>query len=195
MIYRYDFLADRRNVVSSVYLSQTIRRFRSKQTFDRLNTKRCTHVFKRTGIRSKKRCENTKRSMQRLFEYLDVSTFSISMASCLLENSWNALGLFGGRSPLFTFLVFSISTSLIFSRPNAKGRWPPLLLAPGNRGSCLSKAASNNGFYFHCSSWPSSSSSCRKLFHSYSVYFFTKFTYFYETSSDTVTGYHFTKKK
>lgn len=25
--------------------------------------------------------------------------------------------------------------------------------------------------------------------------FFTKFTYFYETSSDTVTGYHFTKKK
>lgn len=130
MMYRYDFLADRRNVVSSVYLSRTIRRFRSKQTFDRLNTKRCTHAFKRTGICSKKRCENTKRSMQRLFEYLDVSTFSISMASCLLENSWNALGLFGGRSPLFTFLVFSISTSLIFSRPNAKGRWPPSFSLP-----------------------------------------------------------------
>lgn len=52
------------------------------------------------------------------------------MAACLLENSWSALGLFGGRSPLFSFLVFSISTSLIFSRPNAKGRCPPSFSLP-----------------------------------------------------------------
>lgn len=40
MVYQYDFLADRRNVILSVYLRQIIGRFRSNETFNRPNTKK-----------------------------------------------------------------------------------------------------------------------------------------------------------
>lgn len=86
--------------------------------------------FRINGNYWKKKTRRQEVGCNILFSLFNVSTFSIFMASGLLENSWSALGLFGGRSPLFSFLVFSISTSLIFSRPNAKGRWPPSFSLP-----------------------------------------------------------------
>lgn len=62
---------------------------------------------------------------------------------------------FWGSFPSFLVpRVLNIDLAYIFST-QCEGSLPPLLLAPGNRGSCLSKAATNNGFYFHCSLWPS----------------------------------------
>lgn len=62
---------------------------------------------------------------------------------------------FWGSFPSFLVpRVLNIDLAYIFST-QCEGSLPPLLFAPGNRGSCLSKAATNNGFYFHCSLWPS----------------------------------------
>ena len=57
-----------------------------------------------------------------ILERIDVVDFhGVEPPGKLMER----IRAFRGRSPLFSLLVFSISTSLIFSRPNAKGRWPP----------------------------------------------------------------------